>query len=47
MTRPGDLESKKRCHDLPHRDSDERDFKLKKYAFSGRTIYSKFHRLRV
>jgi hypothetical protein len=26
MTRPGALESKKRCHDLIHRESDERDF---------------------
>jgi hypothetical protein len=42
MTRPGALESKKRCHDLLHRDSDNRDFLVKKYAFSGRTrIYEK------
>jgi hypothetical protein len=37
MTRPGALESKKRCHDLFHRDCDNRDFSAIQYAFSGRT----------
>jgi hypothetical protein len=40
MTRPGALESKKRCHDLIHRECDEKDFYKKKYAFSGRSSKS-------
>jgi hypothetical protein len=37
MTRPGALEPKKRYHDLLHRDIDNRNVLVKKYAFSGRT----------
>jgi hypothetical protein len=34
------LESKKRYHGLLHRDSDNRDFLVKKYAFPGRIPYT-------
>jgi len=33
------LEPKKRCHDLLHRASDNRDFLVNKNAFSGRTAF--------
>jgi hypothetical protein len=33
MTRPGALESKKRCYDLIHRESDERDILRKSTHF--------------
>jgi hypothetical protein len=33
MTRPGASESKKRCHDLLQRESDERDFLRKSTHF--------------
>jgi hypothetical protein len=38
MTRPGALESKKRCHDLSIR-SVRREIDYKKYAFSGRARF--------
>jgi hypothetical protein len=39
MTRPGASESKKRCHDLLHRDSDSRDYLRKVRVFRMNLIY--------
>jgi len=40
MTRPGASESKKRCHDLLHRDSNKRDFLSKSTHFPDEPIIS-------
>jgi hypothetical protein len=39
MTRPGALESKKRCHDLLHRDKDKKDFLEKSAHFPEEPVF--------
>jgi len=52
MTRPGALESKKRCHDLLHRDSDESDLFRKSAHFPDepkmlRQFHLPFHKINI